>query len=140
MALAAGTVTITANATTGAPSYVGSGLALAMAQAYINAEIAAGTFPAVPAVGATTPSPWSAARPVSADDVTALVAARQRFYDAEARRAVAYASAIVTEITTNAKAFIDAAPFGVSTRVMPASTAAGTPIDPPASAVFIPIV
>ena len=140
MALAAGTVTITANATTGAPSYAGSGLALAIAQAYVNAFLALtqeqGGFPSMPTDGQTS-APFSAARPATLDDITMAVAARQRFYNAEALRATHYAAATVSHITANGVARISTA---TSAGRVPSSTAAGTPIDPPSANVDLAIL
>jgi len=138
MALTAGTVTITANATTGAPSYAGSGLALAIAQAYVNAFVALtpvqGGFPSMPTNGQTT-TPFSAARPATLDDLAVAVAARQRFYTAEALRATAYATAVVSEITTNGRARVTTEILGRT----PNPNNPDTNIQAPAAPVDIPI-
>lgn len=135
MALAAGTVTVTAHATTGAPVYVGSGLSLALAQGYLDGLIADGVLPALPALGSTS-APFSADRPAEQADIDAAIAARGTLYATEARRARLYAAALVTHITANAKARVTSESLGRT----PDPNNANTAIQAPAAPVEIPIV
>lgn len=138
MALSAGTVSITANATTGAPSYTGSGLALLMAQNLIGQMITDGALPAVPAVGSTS-SPFSVARPATASDVTDFVNARQAIYNDEARRANQYAAAVVSHITGNANVTPGSLSAHVTTQQLGVTTTTGVAINAPSSPVDVPV-
>lgn len=135
MALIPGSVTITANATTGAPSYSGSGLSLALAQQYLTAYLAQSPapFPAVPSVGHTS-APWSAERPATSEDIATMVSALQKLYDAEALRASAYAAAICTQIATNARTKVQTA--DVCGR-LPATLTPGADIQGPSGTVYL---
>jgi hypothetical protein len=105
MALAAGTVTIGMNAD-GSPTYSGSGLALARAQALVPVR-AAGMYP-LPVVGQTT-APFFPAAPCTA----AMVASRKKgltaLYAGVQAEVRATATADIAYLTANAVLTVPAA-------------------------------
>lgn len=86
-------------------SVTSSGLAKALYDAEIASLLALSPspFPTVPTLHDTS-APYSAARPVSSDDVNAAKAARLRILRDVARRATAQASALVTYFQANMQA------------------------------------
>ncbi len=109
----------------------GSGLALAL----YDADVATLTLPALPVVDDEDP-PFHPSRPATATDVDVVQAARLQLLNEAARRANAYASAIVSHVTANGKARITT---GTSAGKVPNPVVAGDPIDPPDSAVLLAI-
>lgn len=130
MAMNAGSVSVS-----GGGVVSGTGLAREIFDAVWAGRVAGGLIPTAPTLGGTSP-PWSAERPVSADDVTAfnaqIVSAKQQV----AIDANAMASAIVTHLTTNGRARVVSESLG---RV-PTPNTSGTAIDAPASPVEIALV
>jgi hypothetical protein len=139
MALSAGTVTITADATTGAAGYSGSGLALALAQAEVTAR--ASQLPPVPTLGQTT-DPYSAERPATQTDIDTAVLVTQALYDEIEVRAVAYAIATIAYFVANASIAAGTLVAHVTTQQLgrtPNPNTADTPIVAPSAPVDIPL-
>lgn len=126
MSMSAGSVAVA-----GDESVTGSGLAREL----YDADAATMPLPTVPGLGVTT-SPFTVARPSNTSDQNAIKAARLVILRDLARRANAYATAIVAHITANAVATIS-----TSARAgkIPNPVVAGDPIDPPGTAVTLPI-
>jgi hypothetical protein len=103
MAMAIGTVAVDSN-----EAVTGTGLAREL----YDADVATRTIPTMPTLGQTT-APFSPGFPARQVDLDAVKAARVSIKQEAARLANAYATAIVTHITTNGKAKVLAgAPSG----------------------------
>lgn len=136
MALAAGTVLISVS-DVGNISYVGSGLALALAQA----EIAAKVMPTVPTIGQTS-SPYAVSFPASQTDVTAAVTIIEAIADDVQRRANAYAMALIAYFVANAVVNAGTLQANVTSQSLgrtPNPNNANTPIVAPSSPVTVPL-
>ncbi len=123
MAMATGSATISVDATTGAVTAGGSGMASTIA-----ANLCALIATLCPITNATIDAATAKA---------AGIAARNALAPMFVSIADACAAGVVNEITTNAKATIASA---VSSGRIPASTTQHTPIEGPAADVLLPIV
>lgn len=141
MTMSVGTVSVTSVDSSGDPVRTGSGAAVALFDAISVAKLAANPLPALPVLGATT-FPWSVDHPVSATDVDAAKAGRLVFYKDIAATATGIA-AFVTYITSNAvinvAGFVTAHVTSQRLGKTPNPNDPATAIDPPASAVDIPL-
>lgn len=105
-----------------------------LAVALYEADIATMAFPTVPTLGSTTP-PYTANRPATASDIQIANDGAQLMREDAARRATAYASALVAYIQANAVARVTTESLGRT----PDPNNADTAIQPPLATVNIPI-
>jgi hypothetical protein len=120
MSMTAGTVTVADNETVS-----GAGLARAL----YDADAATMTLMTLPTLGATT-APYSAARPVAQSDIDLVQTGRLLTLRDVARRANAYASAIVTYLQANAKAHVTNQSLGRTPNPNDPDTAIAAPSAP----------
>ncbi|WP_438029028.1 hypothetical protein [Sorangium sp. So ce233] len=126
MTMTAGTVTVASDGTASGGD---------LARALYDADVATMTLPDLPVVGSTA-APYTAARPATQDDVDLAQAGRLRALQEAARRANAYASALVTYLKANARARVTSESLGRT----PSPNDPNTGIQPPVSPVDIPLV
>jgi len=127
MALVAGSVSVNSS-----EIVTGSDMALAL----YNADAATIVLPALPILNSTA-APWRVERPVSQADIDAVKAGRVATLQEAARRATAYALAIVGYFHAFAVARVGTS---TSTGRTPNPNNADTAIQPPASNVDLPIL
>ncbi len=126
MSMTAGTVTVNPDGTASGGD---------LARALYDADVATMALPSPPVVGSTA-APYTAARPATQTDVDLVQAGRLRALQEAARRANAYASALVTYLKGNARARVTTESLGRT----PNPNDANAAIQPPATSVDIPIV
>jgi hypothetical protein len=139
VSLVGGNVSVDLDAN-GDPLFSGSGLALEWARATILAALS--QLPPLPSVGSTAP-PYRPERPASATDRKLSLDARRLLFQEKARDANAVAPMLVAYLQANAQvdlAQVRARVAGVSVGRTPNPNAADVPINPPASAVDLPLV
>lgn len=129
MAMSAGSVSVDSS-----ENVTGTGLARDLYDADAASMVAAGMLPTVPTLGSTA-APYTAEQPVTSAEVGAFRAARVRLLQEAARRATAYASALVSYIQANAKARVTSQSLGRT----PDPNDPDAPIEPPTSPVDLPI-
>lgn len=106
-----------------------------LARAIYDADVATMVLPPLPVLADTTP-PYTAARPVTTADIQLVVDGRILMLQDAARRATAYASALVTYMQANAVARVSTSQ---SLGRLPGSITTGTAIDAPAVQVDLQI-
>lgn len=137
MSMQGGSVTVTLDAT-GQPKFMGTGLALAWAQATIAALLA--TLPPLPILGATT-APFRPERPVAQADIALAIGARSVLFQDKARDANAIAPMLVAYLQGNAQVVLAnvTATVAVSMGTTPNPNTPGAPIGAPSPAVALPL-
>lgn len=130
MSMTAGSVSVAAGEVVS-----GTGLARAL----YDADAATLTLPTAPTLGATA-APYSTERPVTALDVTLANDGRLRALQEAARRATAYATALVTYMQANAQAKVEAGAAGDGLQTTPDPNNPATATTRPAVDKFLAIV
>lgn len=129
MALLAGTVSVADN-----ESVTGNG----MARALYDADAATLTLPAIPAL-ASTAQPFTTAYPCNEGNRQMVKDARLVMLRDAARRANAYAAALVDYLPDHLDVTVTVG-TGTSVGRVPTPATSGTPIDPPSAPVDLTVV